>query len=132
MVRLDGADILPIAVENVGLHAMAVDAAREDLLTEVGGQRRLIEQVEKRLAREKVNSHARQIAPAFGVDTAVDHKLIQRDNRLKLLGRLRLFDETDDAAGVVESGNAEMGGVFGADGKDRNGDIGVILTVGLQ
>ena len=47
VVRLDGAEVFPVAVEQMGLDVMRVDAAREDFLAEVGGQRRGVEQVEQ-------------------------------------------------------------------------------------
>ena len=70
VVRLDRAQVLPVAVEQVGLHPMRLDAARENLLAEIGRQRRGVEQIDQHLPVEQVNAHARQERPALSAAAA--------------------------------------------------------------
>src|SRR5262249_59643109 len=48
VIRLDSADVLPVAVEQMSLDVVRADAARENLLAEILGWRRRPQQVEQR------------------------------------------------------------------------------------
>ena len=61
--RPHGPDVLPVAVEQVGLDAMVGDRLGQELVAEVGGVARL-EQVDQERAVEQVDAHAGQVGPA--------------------------------------------------------------------
>src|SRR5205823_374645 len=70
VVRLHGAQVFPVAVEQMCLHLMAANAPREDVLAEVRGKRGSIQKLEEYVAVEQVNAHARQVMAFLALDAA--------------------------------------------------------------
>ena len=56
--RLDGSDVGPVAVVQIGAHAMRAERGRDDLAPEIG-DRRVLQQSEQHVAREHVDAHRR-------------------------------------------------------------------------
>ena len=59
----DRADVFPVAVKEVGLHAVADDGLRQYLVAKVGGGA-ASQQVDQERSVKEVNAHARQVRPA--------------------------------------------------------------------
>src|SRR5262249_13489310 len=143
VVRLYGAHVLPVAVEQKRLHLMRLDASWEDLLAEVGGRGRRVQEMDHRLAGEEIDAHAGEKLPGTphsgrcapgrvdGGPPGLD-PLDGRAPGLQLFARLRFLDKAGDATGVVEPDDAELGGLIGRDRQYADGDVGLALAVRLQ
>src|SRR5437867_1482704 len=68
VIRLDGSQVFPVAVEEMGMNPVSADAAGKDLPAEIRGPRRLVQKLEKCLSVEHVNAHARKILSAGVLD----------------------------------------------------------------
>src|SRR5207253_1387345 len=109
MIRLNGSKVLPVAVKQTGLHVVRPDAAGEDLLAEVRGQRRRVQQFDKDIAIEQIDAHTGQVLPLLAVDSPSADPIFRRAQGVKLFAGLRLLDETDYAARVTQVHDSEVG-----------------------
>mmetsp|Transcript_6652 Transcript_6652/g.17027 ORF Transcript_6652/g.17027 Transcript_6652/m.17027 type:complete len:340 (+) Transcript_6652:1777-2796(+) len=131
--RLDGANVLPVVVEQVGLHVAPVGGGfGDDLAAEVvvpGVV--LVEEGQQRGLLEHVDAHGRDVRGRLGLaggqaqDGGVHLHRLQR----RALGLLR---ELGDAPGAVDLHQAEVRGALVVHGQAADGDVGVGLAVALH
>ena len=127
--RLDGADVGPVAAEDVGVDDVGRNRLRDDLLAEVDA--RGLEHLEQHFAVEDVDAH-RGDERLLDRGPAGDRSL--RDAAADLrqtLGRRLLF-EADDLAQVVELQDPHLRRVVGRHRLGGDGDVGVALDVRLD
>ena len=121
VVGADRPDVLPVAAEEVGLHAHLADRLRDHVAPEVD-ERRVGDRPVERLAREHVDAHRGQEAAA-----------VARDLGLELVEplRRRLLLEVHDPALPVHLQDAEAGGLLAADRHHGDGRVRDVPAVGL-
>src|SRR5262249_44086809 len=131
MVGLDGSQVLPIAVEKVGMNPMGPNTARKDLFTEIRGSRRLVQKIEKGLPIEHIDAHAGEILTASVSNAPTLDPFGRHAHRLQLFFGFRLLDKADDAAGLVDLSDAETGSLLLTYRQNSDGDVGLIVAMGL-
>ena len=98
----DGADVLPIALKDVGENAVRFDGVRDDVLAEIG--KRIVEQVADEVAVENINAHRGEKRFAAVLDADLFAAIPAADcNESSNAGFLRLFHKARDALVVVRS-----------------------------
>src|SRR5262249_42634345 len=112
VIGLYRAHVFPVIVEQERLDVVGLDAARKNLLAEIRGQRRRVQQVDECFARKDIYAHAGEKLAAVAADPLLADPFGRRPPRLQLFLCLGLFDEADDAARFIEADDAELGGLF--------------------
>ena len=131
--RLDGSDVLPVIVEEVGLHVVAVGSSlRDDLAAEVIvlGVLSVEERHEGRFL-EDVDTHGRNVRVALSLIGGEAEDGGVNLHRLELVA-LGLLRKLGDATGVVDLHETEVGGALVVHGEAADGDVGVDLAVAVN
>ena len=131
MVAPDRAQVFPVAVEQVRVDLLRLQAPREHLLAEVGGERAGGEQPQQHLGAEQVDAHVGEVVPAVRLDPAAPDPLGGDVVRLPLVHRLRLLDEPGHPAGVGHAQQAEPGRVLLLHRDGGDGHVRLLLDVRL-
>src|SRR5439155_943764 len=110
----------PVTVEHVGDNLVCLDAAREDLLTEVGRQGLRVQHVEQLPALEQVDAHVGKVLPLRVDDTALPQPVGGKSQRGQQVVALGLLDETAaEHVELVGVGNVAMQ----TDGEELRQDV---------
>src|SRR5262249_39356916 len=128
-VAADGADVLPVAVEQVRLHLSALEEVRKNLHDQVlGGVSR--KQVDQELTAEQVDPHVRQVLPVT-LDALLSQRLGGRPQELESIRR-GLFDDLDDPPDIIDANNADRRSLVDRDRSDRDRQVRLAADVGRQ
>jgi len=103
--RADGADVLPVALKNVGEHAARTDGVRDDVLAKI--RQRVVKQFADQTAVENVNAHRGEVQFAATLDAQFSVPLGRQPERVEQGGVGRFFGEPRDAPVLTDLQDAQ-------------------------
>ena len=119
----DGADVFPVALKSVGIDLVSVNGGGDDVFAKVVAAV-FREERSQFVFFKDVYAHGGHVRFVGVVArSGIEFEVVQFG-----VG-LRFFDEVDDASGVIEFEDAEVGRDFSADGFDGDGKVCAFFAV---
>ena len=126
----DGADILPVALKNVRLHAVLSERLGDDVLAEIHVL--VCERLAQRLAVENVDAHRGLVEFILGRAAEFLQQRGRDAQAVEHGGILRLFHEARDRALGIRVHDSKFRRVLPPHGDRRDGQLGLFLDVLLE
>lgn len=123
----DGADILPVALEDMGIDAVGFDGGGDDVFAEVGEG--VVEELYHDLAVEDVDAHGGEEQFVIGLDAEAGVPVPFEGEGILDFGFLGFFDEAVDAVIGIHLHDTEAGDIATGYGGGGDCDVGFVGDV---